>query len=366
MRKVELGVFMPVGSNGFLMTKHAPRYHPSFDLHKQIAIRAERIGLDYIFSMGKWMGFGGETDFWRETIEPISFASGLAEVTSRIKIFCTINPLLFHPAIAAKMIATIDNASGGRFGINVVTGNTLEELEQMGVVPEGYGDYRYEYADEWMRVMKMLWSQERTTFEGRFFKLTNCVSAPKPVSKPYPAIVSAGMSNEGLKFGADHSDYQFGGHRADIVQRIKKVAAERGRELKASSNFMLVFGKTDEDAENEFRLMREQKDQQALENLIASFERDNRDSYSARTDYLREPEVIGFGNGTPVTGTPATVAAKLADLIEESGLDALQFTFVDFPKGLDVLGAGVLPVLKPLLEKRGITIGAEVAELADA
>jgi pyrimidine oxygenase len=135
---------MPVGSNGFLMTKHAPRYHPSFELHKQIAIRADRIGLDYIFSMGKWMGFGGATDFWRETIEPISFASGLAEVTSRIKIFATINPLLFHPAVAAKMIATIDNASRGRFGINIVTGNTLEELEQMGVVPEGYGDYRYE------------------------------------------------------------------------------------------------------------------------------------------------------------------------------------------------------------------------------
>ncbi len=113
MRKVELGIFMPVGSNGFLMSKAAPRYHPTFELHSGIARIAEDMGLDYLFSMGKWMGFPGESGFWQNTIEPMSMASAVSSVTSRIKLYSTINPLLFHPAVAAKIIATIDNISGG-------------------------------------------------------------------------------------------------------------------------------------------------------------------------------------------------------------------------------------------------------------
>ena len=347
---------MPVGSNGFIMSKRTPRYHPSFELHQKIAETAEAIGLDYLFSMGKWMGYGGASDFWAETIEPMSMASAIAAVTTRIKLFSTINPLCFHPAVAAKIISTIDGISGGRFGINIVTGNTLEEIEQMGLVPEGYENYRYEYADEWISVMKMLWTQERTTFDGRFFHLKDCVSGPKPLSKPFPTIVSAGLSDEGLRFGAKHSDYQFGGGRADVVNRIRKFGAEAGRSLKASTNMCLIFGDNDDAAEEELALIRRDLDHDAVENLIASFDRDNRDSYKDRTSYLRDPKMIGFGSGDPVAGSPETVANKLADFIATTGIDAIQFTFIDFVRGLEIMGAEVLPRLKPLLAARDIEI----------
>ena len=356
MRKVELGVFMPVGSNGFLMSKRTPRYHPTFELHHQIAQVAEDIGLDYLFWMGKWMGFGGESGFWKNTIEPMSVASSLAPLTKRLKLFATVNPLLFHPAVAAKIIATIDNISGGRFGINVVTGNTLEELEQMGVVPEGYGDYRYEYADEWIRVMKMLWSQDRSTFEGRFFKLDNCVSDPKPIRKPYPYLVSAGLSSDGLAFAAKHSDYQFVGLRPADVERTRAAAAAEGRSIKVVTSMLLLHGETDQAAEREFELIREDLDTEALDNLIASFERDNRDSYKDRTSYLRQPNTVGFGSGHPVIGAPDTMAEKLAQLILETGIDGIQFTCVDFVKDLKLFGAVVLPKLKAILAKHDIVV----------
>lgn len=356
MRKVELGVFMPVGSNGFLMSKRTPRYHPTFELHRDIALIAEDIGLDYLFWMGKWMGFGGATGFWDQTIEPMSIAGAIAPLTSRLKLFATVNPLLFHPAVAAKVISTIDNISGGRFGINVVTGNTLEELEQMGVVPEGYGDYRYQYADEWISVMKMLWSQERSTFQGRFFKLDNCVSDPKPATKPYPRIVSAGLSSEGMGFAAKHSDYQFVGLRANDVQRVREAAARENREVKVVTSMLLIHGETDAAAQKEFDAIRDDLDTEALENLIGSFERDNRDSYKDRTAYLRQPNTVGFGSGTPVPASPDTMAQRLCDLIVETGIDGIQFTFVDFIKDLKFFGAEVLPKLKPLLARHDILV----------
>lgn len=358
MRKVELGIFMPVGSNGFLMSKAAPRYHPTFELHSGIARIAEDMGLDYLFSMGKWMGFPGESGFWQNTIEPMSMASAVSSVTSKIKLYSTINPLLFHPAVAAKIIATIDNISGGRFGINIVTGNTLDEIEQMGLVPEGYGNYRYEYADEWISVMKALWSQEKTDWDGRFFKLKGCVSDPKPLSKPFPAIVSAGISDEGLAFGAKHSDYQFVGGGGAEVAKVKTFAADLGRTLKTSGNVMIVVGDTDEEAMARFGALRDARDEKAFEQLIYSFERDNRESYGSRTSYLRNPNVIGFGNGTPVIGSPDTVAAKMAQMYLETGLDALQMTFVDFIGDLKGFGAKVYPKLKAILAAETVKLGA--------
>jgi pyrimidine oxygenase len=158
MQKLELGVFLPIGNNGFLMSKTAPQYSPSFEMNKQIAILAENLGFDYLFSMSKWRGFGGATHFWDQTLESITLMTGLAAVTSRIGIIATMQPVLFPPVLAAKMAATIDDLSGGRFGINIVTGSFLDEYEQMGILPPDYDKKRYQYASEWIHVIKRLWT----------------------------------------------------------------------------------------------------------------------------------------------------------------------------------------------------------------
>ncbi|HEV8016792.1 MAG TPA: LLM class flavin-dependent oxidoreductase [Stellaceae bacterium] len=356
MRQVEFGIFMPIASNGFIFSKRAPHYQPTFELHRQIALAAEGIGLDYLFWMGKWKGFGGPTHHWEQSLEPITLTSAIAASTKHLRLYATINPLIFHPTVAAKMVATIDDVSGGRFGINIVTGNTLDEYEQMGVVPEGYNQNRYAYADEWTTVIKELWTKDKVTFKGRFFDLIECVSDPKPRQKPYPTIVSAGSSAEGLRFGAKHSDYAFIGLRPEEIAQTRKFAAEYGRPIKIASNFFLLLRSTDAEAQKELTLLREELDHEALNNLIASTERDMRDK--KRADYLRAPHVIGFGSGTPLAGSPETIARKLARIIEDSGVDALQFTFLDFVKDLEVFGREVAPLLKDLLRQQGVYTNA--------
>ena len=115
-------------------------------------------------------------------------SDNVAAVTSRIGIIATIQPLLFPPAVAAKMIATIDDVSRGRFGINIVTGSFLDEYEQMGSLPADYNVKRYKYAEEWLHVVKRLWTEDSVTFDGEWFHLKDCRSGPHPVQKPYPAI----------------------------------------------------------------------------------------------------------------------------------------------------------------------------------
>ena len=62
-KRLELGVFLPIGNNGFMISKTTPQYEPSFALNKDIAQLAETIGFDFVFTMSKWRGFGGETKF---------------------------------------------------------------------------------------------------------------------------------------------------------------------------------------------------------------------------------------------------------------------------------------------------------------
>lgn len=187
MSKLELGVFLPIGNNGFMISRTAPQYAPSFAMNKQIAVLAETLGFDYVFSMSKWRGFGGATHFWDTTLESVALMTGLAAVTSRIGIIATMQPLLFPPAVAAKMAATIDDLSNGRFGINIVTGSFLDEYDQMGILPPDYGPHRYRYAAEWLHVVKRLWTEEAVTFDGEWFHLRDCRSSPRPVQNRIPS-----------------------------------------------------------------------------------------------------------------------------------------------------------------------------------
>src|ERR1700735_3984621 len=116
---MEIGVFIPIGNNGWLISENAPQYMPTFDLNKEIVLKAEHYGLDFALSMIKLRGFGGKTEFWEHNLESFTLMAGLAAVTSKIKIFATAATLTMPPAIVARMAATIDSISNGRFGLNV-------------------------------------------------------------------------------------------------------------------------------------------------------------------------------------------------------------------------------------------------------
>ena len=66
---MEIGIFCPIGNNGWLISKNAPQYKPTFELNKQIVQRAEHYGFDFALSMIKLHGFGGETEFWDYNLE---------------------------------------------------------------------------------------------------------------------------------------------------------------------------------------------------------------------------------------------------------------------------------------------------------
>ena len=160
---MQLGVFIPIGNNGWLISTNSPQYKPSFDLNNAIVQKAEGFGFDFALSMIKLHGFGGPSEFWNYNLESFTLMAGLAAVTSRIQLFATCAVLTMPPPIAARMAVTVDSISHGRFGINIISGWQRREYTQMGIWP-GAEHYkrRYDYCAEYVTIMQELWRTGRS------------------------------------------------------------------------------------------------------------------------------------------------------------------------------------------------------------
>ncbi len=140
------------------------------------------------------------------------------------------------PALVARMATTIDSISGGRFGVNIVSGWQKAEYEQMGLWPgDAYFGHRYDYSSEYVQVMKELWTTGVSNLKGRFFTMADCAMKPMP-SAPIK-IVAAGQSGRGMQFAAQlrrlqlragHGGEHAHGLRADLRRRWSKPPRRPG------------------------------------------------------------------------------------------------------------------------------------------
>jgi len=341
----EFGVFLPVANGGWIISSTTPPLDGLWQQNLAAAVAADEVGLDFVMSMGKWRGFGGVTDHWGVQMESLTLMAGLATATRRVKLWATIHPLLQNPAVAAKMITTLDHISGGRAGLNIVAGAYRREFDQMGAWDDSLGhDDRYELAEEWTHVIRRLWSEPSVTHHGRFFTMNDCRSNPKPLSQPHPELISAGMSDRGFQFAVREADSCFIGgrtmeERRDYSRRGKAIAAQYGRRIKTYAMCTIVYAETDAKAEALVERYREGVDMGAVIEMLTSWgvppER--------LSDVARQQGA--FMTHTAV-GSPATCAGKVEELLEACELDGLMLIFPDYVEGLKMFGADILPGLR--------------------
>ena len=352
---VELGVFLPIANNGWIISKNSPQFLPSFAHNRDICQTAERIGFSYVFSMAKWRGFGGDVEFWKYSLESLILMTGLAREVKHLRLIASVAPALIHPAVFAKMAATMDDVTGGRLGINIVSAANKGEYTQMGLYPDDFESFRYEYTEEWLMLVKRLWTEERVTYKGKYFELEECESFPKPVQSTVP-IVCATSSEQGFQFIGEHcTDGFFGGTelagKKARSRRIKEVAESYGRKVKTQTLVTLMLGDTDEEAEKIFAHYEAGADEAAIESIYTKRKGNKPDD---RTDILRDrfgqKRSRIFYAGFPFVAGPERVANLIEELAVDGDVDGIMFIFPDFVKGLEKFDELVMP----LLRKRGL------------
>lgn len=349
---MQVGVFIPIGNNGWLISETAPQYMPSFELNKTIVQKAEHYGLDFALSMIKLRGFGGKTEFWEHNLESFTLMAGLAAVTEKIKVFATVATLTIPPAIVARMASTIDSIAPGRFGINLVTGWQKAEYSQMGLWPgEGHYTDRYNYLAEYATVLKDLLETGVSDFKGKYFTMDDCRVSPHPKDTK---LICAGSSDEGLAFTAQYADYSFALGKgtntptafASVNKRLEAAAAKTGRDVASFILFMIIADETDEKALAKWQKYRDGADQQALAWLTNQAAPNAAAGATTNTAQLAAPEsAVNLNMGTLV-GSYESIARMLDEIAEVPGTGGVLLTFDDFVQGIDDFGTKIQPLMK--------------------
>jgi pyrimidine oxygenase len=346
---MDVGIFIPIGNNGWMMSETAPQYMPSFELNNTVAQSAERLGYEFVLSMVKLRGFGGSTQFWDHNLESFTLMAGLAATTQRINLFASVALPTLHPAMVARMASTIDDISGGRFGINIVSGWNQSEYAQMGVWPgDWYYERRYDYATEYVQIMKELWSTGVSDVKGEFFQLDDCRLSPPPKAGSVP-LVCAGQSDRGMQFCAEFGDYQFiiGTGDLDVVRNdaARLVAASKvsGRDVGVYVLMQITMGDTDADAQATWDRYREGADLGAIAFMTGQA---NLDTSGATAEKITEMKGAFNLNIGPIVGSHATVAGRLDEIAAIPGVKGVMCVFDDYPKATEEFGTKVMPLMK--------------------
>ena len=355
MKPVKLGVFIPIGSRGWLISTTSPKTTPSFDLNRTVVQQAEHYGFDFALSMIKMRGFGGPSGYWDENLESFTLMAGIAGVTRRIQLFASVAVLTIPPAFAARMAVTIDSIAPGRFGMNIVSGWQPTEYQQMGLWPgEAHFAKRYEYCSEYVTVMKELWNTGRSDFKGEYFKMEDCRLAPLPSRRI--EIVGAAQSDRGMRFVAEHGDYCFCGpaglnqpeNTEAVVARLLNAAAATGRDIGAFVLLMIIADATDALAMAKWETYKAGTDLEALawqRTQATADTKASKDSTVGQMVERQKADPIPTGM-LKLIGSYASVARMLDQVADTAGVAGILMTFDDFVIGMEQFGQNIQPLMR--------------------
>jgi dimethylsulfone monooxygenase len=365
---IKFSYWAPLGSGGFVVSNI--EQHTEFNLEANVRYirEAERTGFDYALMPARYFVSHG----WPSQFEAMTTAAALSQHTDRITILSAVHPGLWHPGIVAKMGATIDHMSDGRWGLNVTTGWFKEEFLGFGE-PWLDHDERYRRSEEFIRVLTGLWTEDVFTFAGDFYRIREAPLRPKPLAKPRPEIFQGGNSTASRQVAARVSNLLFlNGHTLEearaIAHDVKTLALEQGRavrgvpgsgagaaddpwgEFAIGMNCFIICRDTEEEAREVF------KDIVAHANwdAIKAFEHQVKTgagkstadgvgmwSESKGTDFVQQND----GFRPDMIGTPEQIADKI-EALHSAGIDLIQCGFLHYEEDLQNFGEKVIPLVR--------------------
>jgi alkanesulfonate monooxygenase len=261
----------------------------------------------------------------------------VASRTERLKFLVAMRPGFIAPTVAAKMSNTLDQLTGGRVLINVVTGGFPHELAADGDFTEH--DERYARTQEFMQVVRKAWlAEKRFDHDGRFYRVEGGNVIPKPYQLPCPPFYFGGASDAAKRVGAEEADvYLLWGETLDMVREriagMRVRAAALDRTLRFGMRIHVIVRETEDEAwaaagrmiagiPDNFQAMMDRH--MAKSDSVG--EQRQREMAKESEDLVLGPNLwsgIGkarLGVGTALVGSGENVAARLQEYVDE-GID---------------------------------------------
>lgn len=350
--RLKLGVFAFNGG-GATMTTVPEQFQLSWANTLDVARQADRAGYEALVPYARWRSFVGPEHRSGYVFETLTWAAALAAQTDYSAVMSTCHVPIVHPLLTAKAAATIDAISGGRFALNIVCGWFEPEIEMFNLARLDH-DQRYRFADEWITAVKRLWSEDGyVDVAGQYVRLERAMSQPKPVQKPFPALMNAGGSDIGRRFVAKHCDLAFVVPRTDDDETIKRQVDEyrklawetSGRDLQVWSSAYVAQADSQADALKYVDYYAVQNgDDPHVDAFISESITRSRVIDPAALQKLRYSIKAGLA-GVPLLGSAQQIVDRL-ERVARCGVDGLLLVWMDFQNGIRRFNNDVLPLME--------------------
>ena len=355
---------MPVEFIGFIGTSLQSEIHPH---------QGPVIDKAYVETVARAHDAGGFdralVAFHSTSPESILVANHAASVTDRLGLMIAHRPGFTAPTLAARQLATLDQFTGGRVAVHIITGGSDQELRQDG--DHLTKDERYARTEEYLDIVRLEWSSPKPfDYKGKYYDVQNAFGAVKPFNGAHLPIYFGGSSEAAIPVAGKHADIYalWGETQAQVnetISRVRAAAAKWGRDPRFSLSLRPVIADTEEaawkrarDIEDRTRELREKAGLKTSghtppnagsQRLLAAA------AQGSRLDKRLWAGVAAItgaaGNSTGLVGTPEQVAEALLDYYD---LGVTTFLIRGFDPLEDAIAYGhdLIPLVRTLVAAR--------------
>lgn len=356
---IKFAYWVPNVSGGLVISKIEQRTSWDIDYNRKLAQIAEASGFEYALTQIRFTaGYGAEYQH-----ESVSFSHALLAATERLNVIAAILPGPWHPAVIAKQVASISHFTGGRLAVNIVSGWFRGEFQAIG---EHWLDHdeRYRRSEEFIRVLRGVWSEDNFTFAGDFYRFRNYSLKPKPASPP--EVFQGGSSRAARDMASRVSDWYFtNGNTAEGVKKqvddIRAKAAQSGRHVKIGVNAFAIVRATKEEANKVLDEILSGADPEAVRAFHHEVQNAGNASPEREGNWAKSSfeDLVQYNDGfkTNLIGAPDEVAQRIVEL-KSVGVDLVLLGFLHFQEEVEFFGKHVIPLVRALEAKEAARTAA--------
>lgn len=238
---------MPVEFIGIIGTQHQSEIHPA---------QGPVIDRDYVEAIARAHDEGGFdralVAFGSTSPESQLVVAHAASVTKRLNFMIAHRPGFTAPTVAARQLATLDQFTGGRVAVHIITGGSDDELAKDG--DHLTKDERYARTSEYLDIVRQEWTSEKPfDYKGDYYNVVQAFGGVKPLQKPQIPVYFGGSSEAAIPVAGKHADiFALWGETqaqvAETIARVRHAAAKHGRQVKFSLSLRPVIAETEEAA----------------------------------------------------------------------------------------------------------------------
>ena len=349
--QIKFAYWVPNVSGGLVVSKIEQRTRWDIDYNRRLAQTAEKAGFDYALSQIRFTaGYGAEFQH-----ESVAISHALLASTERLKVIAAILPGPWNPVVLAKQIATIDHLTNGRIAVNIVSGWFRGEFQAIGE-PWLEHDERYRRSEEFIEVLKGIWTTDNFSYQGDFYRIHNYSLKPKPLQQPHPEILQGGSSRAARDMASRVSDWYFtNGNTVEGIKAqvddIRAKAAVNKHSVKIGVNAFIIARDTEAEAKAVLAEIIEKADFEAVNAFGHEVKQAGKASPEGEGNWAKSTfeDLIQYNDGfkTNLIGTPRQIAERIVAL-KAVGVDLILSGFLHFQEEIEYFGQKVLPLVREI------------------